>query len=80
MPLVYFGILLPVFFDPAKPLLTQFLIMLITVTVTELCGLSIYAAFSRWIREKLQDPRAAKAFNIIIGVVMIGSGVWAIFS
>ena len=80
MPLVYFGILLPVFFDPAQPLVTQFLIMLMTVTVTELCGLAVYAAFSRWIREKLRNPLAAKAFNLIIGIVMIGSGAWAIFS
>ena len=80
MPLVYFGILLPVFFDPAKPLVTQFLIMLITVTVTELCGLSVYAAFSRWIRDKLRHPRSAKAFNVIIGLVMIGSGAWAILA
>ncbi|MEM9600490.1 MAG: LysE family translocator [Pseudomonadota bacterium] len=78
MPLVYFGILLPVFFDPGKPIITQFLIMLITVTVTEICGLAVYAAFSQWIRRKLQDPRAAKAFNWIIGAVMIASGAWAI--
>lgn len=80
MPLVYFGVLLPVFFDPAKPLMTQFLIMLITVTITEICGLAVYAGFSRWIRDKLQSPRAAKLFNWTIGIVMIVSGAWAILS
>lgn len=80
MPLVYFGVLLPVFFDADKPLITQFLIMLITVTATEIYGLAVYAAFSRWIREKLRSPRAATLFNWTIGLVMIASGAWAILS
>lgn len=80
MPLVYFGLLLPVFFDPDKALLTQFLIMLATVTVTELCGLAVYALFAQWIRQKLQNPLAARIFNAVIATVMIVSGVWAIFA
>lgn len=80
MPLVYFGVLLPVFFDPTKPLITQFLIMLVTVTITEICGLAVYAGFSRWIRERLQSERAAKIFNWTIGLVMIVSGAWAILA
>ena len=80
LPLVYFGMLLPLYFDPDKDLLTQFGIMLATVTWLELQGLAIYAAFARWIRAKLQSARAAKIFNIIIGIVMIASGVWAILA
>lgn len=80
MPLVYFGLLLPVFFDAEMPLIPQFLIMLVTVTITEICGLAVYAAFSRWIRDKLRSARAAKLFNWTIAIVMIISGVWAIFA
>jgi threonine/homoserine/homoserine lactone efflux protein len=80
LPLVYFGMLLPLYFDPERPILPQFGIMLITVTWLELQGLAVYAAFARWIRAKLQSPGAAKAFNVLIGVTMIASGVWAILT
>ncbi len=80
LPLVYFGMLLPLYFDPEKPVLVQFGIMLVTVTWLELQGLSIYAAFARWIRSKLQSARAARVFNVVIGTVMIASGAWAVLS
>lgn len=80
LPLVYFGLLLPLYFDADKPLLTQFGIMLVTVTWLELQGLAIYAAFASWIRAKLRSARAARIFNAVIGVVMIASGVWAILA
>jgi homoserine/homoserine lactone efflux protein len=80
LPLVYFGMLLPLYFDASKPVLPQFGIMLATVTWLELQGLAIYAAFARWIRAKLQSATAARVFNWIIGVVMIASGMWAIFA
>ena len=80
LPLVYFGMLLPLYFDPDKPLLMQFGIMLATVTWLELQGLSLYAAFARWIRRRLQSARAAKVFNVVIGTVMIASGAWAVLA
>lgn len=80
LPLVYFGMLLPLYFDASKPVLPQFGIMLATVTWLELQGLAIYAGFARWIRAKLQSPTAARVFNWIIGIVMIASGMWAIFA
>lgn len=80
MPLVYFGLLLPVFFNADQPILPQFFIMLITVTVTEICGLAVYAGFAQWIREKLRNPKAARIFNITIAIIMMASGLWAIFA
>ena len=80
LPLVYFGMLLPLYFDPDKPVLAQFGIMLVTVTWLELQGLSIYAAFARWIRSKLQSARAARVFNVVIGLTMIASGAWAVLA
>lgn len=80
MPLVYFGTMLPAFVDPSIPLLTQFMIMLVTVTVTEMVGLAVYAYGAQSIRAWLRSARAARGFNIAIGVVMIASGLWAVLS
>lgn len=80
MPLVYFGLLLPTFFTANTPLVPQLSIMLITVTITELVGLSIYAYGAGKIRDWLSNPRLAKGFNILIGLLMIISGIWAIWS
>lgn len=80
MPLVYFGTMLPAFVDPAIPLVQQFIIMLITVTATELIGLSVYAYGAQAIRQWLKSPRAARGFNVAIGAVMIASGLWAVLS
>lgn len=80
LPLVYFGLLLPTYFDPNLSVITQFWIMLATVTVTELLGLAVYAYGAQGIRQKLRDEKMAKAFNVFIGLVMIASGVWAILS
>ncbi len=78
MPLVYFGMLLPAFFDLDRPIMPQFLIMLITITLTEMVGLSIYAYAAEPLRRQLRSPRAARTFNLCIGLVMILSGLWAI--
>ena len=80
LPLVYFGLLLPTYFDANLPILTQFMIMLVTVTATELFGLAAYAYGAERIRQWLTNERAAKMFNMSIGVVMIASGIWAIWS
>ena len=80
LPLVYFGLLLPTYFDPSKSVTTQFWIMLATVTVTELAGLAVYAYGAQGIRNKLRDEKMARRFNIFIGLVMIASGIWAILS
>ena len=80
MPLVYFGMLLPMFFQTDAPLAPQFLTMLITVTILELFGLSVYAYAAQSIRRFLQNPRTGRIFNILIGIIMILSGVFAVLS
>lgn len=80
MPLVFFGLLLPAFFVGDRPLAPQLLIMLITVTITELLGLGIYAYGANKIKDWLATPRLAKGFNIIIALLMVLSGIWAIWS
>jgi len=80
MPLVYFGLLLPAYFDITSPIPPQFGIMLVTVTVTELLGLAAYAYGAGRIRIWMTSPKAARGFNVFIGVVMILSGLWAVLS
>jgi threonine/homoserine/homoserine lactone efflux protein len=80
MPLVYFGMLLPLYFQPDMPLAPQFLTMLVTVTILELFGLSVYAYAAQSIRRFLQRPRTGRIFNVLIGIVMILSGVFAVLS
>ena len=80
MPLVYFGLLLPAYFDVSYSIPLQVLIMFITVTVTELLGLGFYAYGAQKIRTWLREPKQARMFNIFIGLVMIASGLFAIIS
>ena len=80
MPLVYFGMLLPLYFQPDMPLAPQFMTMLVTVTILELFGLSVYAYAAQSIRRFLQRPRTGRIFNVLIGIVMVLSGVFAVLS
>jgi len=80
MPLVYFGLLLPAYFNADSPMAPQLLIMFLTVTVTELVGLATYAYGAQTIRQWLTNPKAARTFNVIIGIVMIISGLFAVLS
>ena len=80
LPLVYFGVLLPLYFSPDLPLMSQFMIMLATVTATELAGLAFYAYGANGIRNMLRNEHQARIFNVGIAIVMIGSGIWAIWS
>jgi threonine/homoserine/homoserine lactone efflux protein len=58
----------------------QFLTLLFTVTVLELFGLSLYAYAAQSIRRFLQQPRTGRIFNVLIGLIMIASGVFAVLS
>lgn len=80
MPLVFFGGLLPTYFNANLPLPKQIFIMFITITATELVGLATYAAGAQRIKTVLKQPKAARGFNIAIGLLMIISGFWAIFA
>jgi threonine/homoserine/homoserine lactone efflux protein len=80
MPLVYFGMLLPLYFQADAALAPQFLVMLVTVTVLELFGLSLYAYAAGSIRRFLQNPKTGRIFNVLIGAIMIASGLFAVLS
>jgi threonine/homoserine/homoserine lactone efflux protein len=54
--------------------------MFLTVTITELMGLGVYAYSAHKIREWLKQTWAARIFNILIGLTMIVSGIWALMA
>jgi threonine/homoserine/homoserine lactone efflux protein len=59
---------------------TQVLVMFLTVTITELLGLGLYAYCAHKIRQWLKQTWAARSFNILIGLTMIASGLWALMA
>lgn len=75
--LVFFGALLPSYFDPARPVLDQAAIMVITVTATEMFGLAVYAALADGLAKKFQSPVFARRFAIVAAIVMAGSAGYA---
>lgn len=75
--LVFFGGLLPAFFDVSAPIAQQALVMIVTVTLTEMFGLVIYAAGARGLAHQFSEPRFARAFYVVAAIVMVGSVFWA---
>ena len=69
--LLFFGALFPQFMDPAAPQLTQFLVLGLTFVVFELGWLSIYALTASRAQRWLQQPRRARQFNRLTGVVFL---------
>ena len=78
--LVFFGGLLPAFFAVDHPILPQAMVMVGTVTVTELFGLTVYALGARALSHRFSDPVFARIFYVCAGMVMAGSVIWAMLS
>ncbi|MAT36210.1 MAG: lysine transporter LysE [Ponticaulis sp.] len=78
--LVWFGGLLPTFFVSEQSIIFQICVMIATVTVTELFGLSLYAGAARLLARKFSDPVFARIFYVCAALLMAGSVVWALVS
>ena len=78
--LVFFGGLLPAFFNVDAPIIPQVIIMVLTVTATELVGLSIYGSGARLLSHKFSEPKFARVFYVCAATLMAGSVVWALVS
>ncbi len=76
--LVFFGGLLPAFFDASRPLAPQVTVMILTVTATEMTGLSIYGGMARALSRRFARPRFARGFYVCAALVMAGSAIWAV--
>lgn len=78
--LVYFGGMLPAYIDPARPLLTQALIVMASVTTTELLGLALYAAGADALARRFASRRFAVAFFRLAAFAMVASAALGVYT
>lgn len=77
--LVFFGLLLPGYFDAARPVALQAGIIMITVTATEMLGLTVYAWAADAMNQRFQNPAFTAWFNRLAAVAMLASAGFAAF-
>jgi homoserine/homoserine lactone efflux protein len=78
--LVYFGGLMPAYIDAEKDLATQVVILLVTVTLTEMFGLIIYAVGADALARRFQSKTFAHWFFRIAALTMAASASFAVYS
>lgn len=78
--LVFFGLILPSYIDPASAVLPQALIIMVTVTVTEMFGLTVYAVLADAMARRFKDPSFARKFNAGAAALMVASAIYAVYS
>jgi threonine/homoserine/homoserine lactone efflux protein len=78
--LVFFGLILPSYFDAGSPLLPQVAVIMLSITVTEMFGLSVYAALADALARRFQNPSFALWFNRIAASLMVASVLYALWS
>lgn len=77
--LVYFGGLLPAYFNPDHDMIPQVLISMATVTVCEMFGLVVYAAGSDALARRFQSQAFARWFFRIAALAMVISAGFAVY-
>lgn len=77
--LVYFGGLLPAYFNPDYDMIPQVLISMAIVTVCEMLGLTVYAAGSDALARRFQSQGFARWFFRIAALVMVMSASFAVY-
>lgn len=78
--LVYFGGMLPAYIDPARPALTQALVIMVSVTVTELIGLATYAASADALSRRFASRGFAVGFFRIAAGAMVTSAAVGVYT
>jgi homoserine/homoserine lactone efflux protein len=78
--LVFFGGMLPAFFDPVSPLGPQVAFVIITITLTELFGLAIYAAAAKALARKFSSERFARNFNRLAAGLMVSAALYGVIA
>ena len=77
---VYVTALLPQFIDTGKPVLPQFLILILTMMTLQMIVLNGYAFLSGRVRNWLNAPGRMSLFNKTIGTTFFGFGVSLLLS
>lgn len=78
--LVYFGGLMPAYIDPERSLVAQGLVLAVTVTLTEMFGLAVYAAGADWLARRFASQTFARWFYRIAALTMAASAIFAVYS
>ena len=77
--LIFFGGLLPAYFDPARDLSLQIVVATVSITATEMVGLTIYAAMAELLSRNFANPVFTSIFNKIASLVMVSATVFAVW-
>jgi threonine/homoserine/homoserine lactone efflux protein len=77
--LVYFGGLLPTYFNPDHDMIPQVLISMATVTVCEMFGLMVYASGADALARRFQSEGFATGFFRIAALAMVVSAGFAVY-
>lgn len=77
--LVYFGGLLPTYFNPDHDMISQVLISMATVTVCEMFGLMVYASGADALSRRFQSQAFARGFFRIAALAMVVSAGFAVY-
>ena len=77
--LVYFGGLLPAYFNADQDLIPQVAISMVTVSVCEMFGLMVYASGADALAKRFRSPDFARWFFRIAGLVMFLSAAFAVY-
>lgn len=77
--LVYFGGLLPTYFNPDHDMIPQVLISMATVTVCEMFGLMVYASGADALSRRFQSQAFARGFFRIAALAMVVSAGFAVY-
>jgi len=77
--LIYFGGLLPAYFNVSRDLLPQTLISMVTVTACEMFGLMVYACLADAMARRLRSAAFATLFYRTTAAVMLASAGLAVW-
>jgi len=77
--IVYFGGLLPTYFNPDHDMIPQVLISMATVTVCEMFGLMVYASGADALARRFQSEGFATGFFRIAALAMVVSAGFAVY-
>lgn len=78
--LVYFGGMLPAYIDPERPAALQALIIMASVTITELLGLALYAGSADTLAKRFTSRGFAVGFFRIAALSMVASAVLGVYT
>ncbi|MEQ9505564.1 MAG: LysE family translocator [Hyphomonas sp.] len=75
--LVFFGLLLPSYFDVTKPVVPQALVMMMTITACEMFGLAVYAWLADAMNARFRSPTFVRWFNVGAAAAMFTAALFA---